>query len=240
MSAPVSIWHWNVAPASEVNVKVGVLSLVGDVIGVSVVSGAAVSTITLCADGGARPVRVLGVQVVVVPALGDVRDLDAPRAAVDAVAADLDAGLGDDDLRAVLAGAAQDHGRRALEMRVVRRDGEHRRGRRARRGADREVAARALDRLAVDQRRHDERVRTGGELPDREGRRARRGGPGIDRALERGRRRRVEGERRRIRGRARGGCGRCNGARRRRRRSSGPAGAWCRAGRCSGSRCRAR
>ncbi len=42
-----SILHVNVAPASELKLNVGVVSLVGVVIGVSVVSGAVRSTVTV-------------------------------------------------------------------------------------------------------------------------------------------------------------------------------------------------
>ena len=46
MNAPVSTWHWKVEGDSvEVKLNVGVLSLVGVVIGVSVVFGGVVSTV---------------------------------------------------------------------------------------------------------------------------------------------------------------------------------------------------
>ena len=43
--------HSNVAPASELKLNVGVLSLFGEGIGVSVVSGASVSTTNVCVPG---------------------------------------------------------------------------------------------------------------------------------------------------------------------------------------------
>ena len=50
-NAAASTRHWNVAPASEENVNVGVWSLVGVGMGVSAVSGAAVSTVQVRVSG---------------------------------------------------------------------------------------------------------------------------------------------------------------------------------------------
>ena len=51
LAVPLSTLHENVAPASLLKLKAGLLSLVGDAIGVRVVSGGAVSTMNVCEAG---------------------------------------------------------------------------------------------------------------------------------------------------------------------------------------------